>query len=411
VRVSARTEEGSSIVTVTSFNPYLEQAAQFREYAIAARRRIHEQPELSFQEEKTAAFIAEELRSCGYDVQTGIGGHGVRAVLRGARPGRTIALRADMDALPIEEDNDLPFRSRHPGVMHACGHDSHTAMLLTAARILRPKASGMAGNVVFLFQPAEELPPGGAQAMIAAGALDEPPVDAIFGLHQGVAFDVGKMAIVSGPRSASSDTFHVTVLGRGGHAAMPHRTVDPIAVTGLLISALQQIVSRQITPMQPAVLTIGSVHGGTKENVIPDEVTLAGTVRTFDPAVRRDIPRRIDAIVKGITAAHGASYKLDYNLGYPVLVNDAAMAATARSAAERVFGAENVVSSEPAMAAEDFAYYLQRAPGAFCSLGVGTPGSGDRASSHSPRFMLDEAGLPYGVAFYLSLVELYLGDS
>jgi amidohydrolase len=396
-------------VTATGVNPYLQQADQHRDYLIAARRRIHEQPELSFQEEKTAAFVAEELRFCGYDVETGIGGHGVRAVLRGSRPGRTIALRADMDALPIEEDNDLPFRSRHPGIMHACGHDSHTAMLLTAAKTLRPHAADMAGNVVFLFQPAEELPPGGAQAMIAAGALDDPHVDAIFGLHQGVAFDAGKMAIVSGPRSASSDSFHITVLGRGGHAAMPHRTVDPIAVTGLLISALQQIVSRHITPMQPAVLTIGSVHGGTKENVIPDEVALAGTVRTFDPAVRRDIPRRLDAIVKGITAAHGASYKLDYTLGYPVLINNPEMAALARRAAERVFGPDNVVSSEPAMAAEDFAYYLQRAPGAFCSLGVGTPGSGERPASHSPRFLLDEDGLPYGVAFYISLVELYLG--
>jgi amidohydrolase len=398
-------------MAITSLNAYLEQAAQLRDYVISARRRIHEQPELSFQEEKTAAYVAEELRSIGYEAQIGIGGHGVRAILEGGRPGKTIALRADMDALPIQEDNELPFRSRHPGVMHACGHDSHTAMLLAAAGALRPMAPNLQGKVVFLFQPAEELPPGGAQAMIAAGALTNPEVDAIFGLHQGVAFDVGKMAIVSGPRSASSDSFHITVLGRGGHAAMPHRTVDPIAVSGLLITALQQIVSRQITPMQPAVLTIGSVHGGTKENVIPDEVTLAGTVRTFDPAIRRDIPRRLDAIVKGITAAHGATYRLDYNLGYPVLINDPAMAALARRAAERVFGAGNVVSSEPAMAAEDFSYYLQHAPGAFCSLGVGTPGSTDRPSSHSPRFILDEDGLPYGVAFYLSLVEMFLSGN
>lgn len=397
-------------MTLAAANTYLERAEELRDYLFAARRRIHQEPELSFQEEKTAAFVAAELRAAGYEVQEGIGGYGVRAMLRGGRPGRTIALRADMDALPIEEDNDLPFRSRHPGVMHACGHDAHTAMLLTAARAMRPRAASLAGNVVFLFQPAEELPPGGAQAMIAAGALDDPPVDAIFGLHQGVAFDVGRMAIVSGPRSASSDSFHITILGRGGHAAMPHRTVDPIAVTGLLISALQQIISRQITPMQPAVLTIGSVHGGTKENVIPDEVTLAGTVRTFDPAVRKDIPRRIDAIVKGITEAHGAKYKLDYSFGYPVLINDPEMAVLARSAAERVFGAGNVVSSEPAMAAEDFSYYLLRAPGAFCSLGVGTPGSGERPSSHSPRFRLDEDGLPYGVAFYLSLVDRYLSQ-
>ena len=398
-------------MTLTAANPYLERAEQLRGYLIDSRRRIHQHPELSFQEEQTSAFVAGELRSMGYEVQEGIGGYGVRAILRGPRAGRTIALRADMDALPIEEENDLPFRSQHPGVMHACGHDAHTAMLLAAAKALRSDLPNLAGNVVFLFQPAEELPPGGAQAMIAAGALDDPHVDAIFGLHQGVAFDVGKMAIVTGPRSASSDSFHITVIGRGGHAAMPHRTVDPIAVTGLLISALQQVVSRQITPMQPAVLTIGSVHGGTKENVIPDEVTLAGTVRTFDPSVRQEIPRRIDAIAKGITAAHGASYKLDYSLGYPVLINDVDMSALARRAAERVLGPANVVSSDPAMAAEDFSYYLHRAPGAFCSLGVGTRGSGDRPSSHSPRFQLDENGLPFGVAFYLSLVGLYLAEA
>ena len=398
-------------MTAMAANPYLERAEALRDYVVAARRRIHQQPELSFQEEETARFVAAELRSMGYEPQEQIGGHGVRAVLRGARQGKTIALRADMDALPIEEDNDLPFRSRHPGVMHACGHDAHTAMLLGAAKALRQEAPQLAGNVVFLFQPAEELPPGGAAAMIAAGVLDDPHVDAVFGLHQGTAFDVGKIAVVTGPRSASSDSFHISVIGRGGHAAMPHRTVDPIAVTGLLITALQQVVSRHVTPMQPAVLTIGSVHGGTKENVIPDEVTLAGTVRTFDPAVRQDIPRRIDMIVKGITAAHGATYKLDYSFGYPVLVNDSDMAGVARRAAERVVGPANVVSSEPAMAAEDFAYYLHRAPGAFCSLGVGTPGSGDRPSSHRPRFRLEENGLPFGVGFYLSLVDLYLTDS
>jgi amidohydrolase len=397
-------------MTIAPANTYLDRANALRDYLIQSRRRLHQHPELSFQEEQTSAFVAAELCSMGYEPQVGVGGFGVRAVLRGARPGKTLALRADMDALPIQEENDLPFRSQHPGVMHACGHDAHTAMLLAAAKALREDAADLVGNVVFLFQPAEELPPGGAKAMIADGAMDDPPVDAVFGLHQGVAFDVGRMAIASGPRSASSDSFRIAVIGRGGHAAMPHRTVDPIAVTGLLITALQQIVSRHLTPMQPAVLTIGSVHGGTKENVIPDEVTIAGTVRTFDPSIREEIPRRLETIVKGITEAHGAQYKLDYSFGYPVLVNEPGMALVARQAAERVLGAANVLISEPAMAAEDFAYYLQKAPGAFCSIGVGTPGRGERPASHSPRFVLDEAGLPYGVAFYLSLVDLYLSD-
>lgn len=387
---------------------YLERAEELREFLIAARRHIHQNPELSFEEAETSRFVAAALRAMGYEPEEGVGGYGVRAVLRGGAPGKTIALRADMDALPIHEDNDLPFCSRRPGVMHACGHDAHTAMLLAAARALKAERSGLLGNVVFLFQPAEELPPGGAKEMIAAGAMDDPRVDAVFGLHQGVAFDVGRMAIVSGPRSASSDTFRITVIGRGGHAAMPHRTVDPIAIAGLLITALQQLVSRQLSPMQPAVITIGTVHGGTKENVIPDHVTLGGTVRAFDPSVREDIPRRMEAMVKGITEANGARYDLEYHFGYPVLVNDAEMAALAGRAAERVVGPGNVVSSEPAMAAEDFAYFLQRAPGAFASIGVGTPGRGERPSSHSPRFRLDEDGLPFGVAFYLSLVDLYL---
>jgi amidohydrolase len=397
-------------MTLTAANPYLEQAEAQRDYLIAARRRIHQHPELSFQEEETAHYVADELRALGYEPEEGIGGFGVRAVLRGAAPGKTIALRADMDALPIDEENDLPFRSQVPGVMHACGHDAHTAILLATARALRAERSRLAGNVVFLFQPAEELPPGGAKAMIEAGALENPHVDAIFGLHQGVAFDVGKIAVAPGPRSASSDSFRLTIIGRGGHAAMPHRTVDPVAITGLVITSLQHVVSRHVTPMQPAVLTIGSVHGGTKENVIPDEVVLAGTVRTFDQLVREDIPRRIEAIVKGITEAHGAHYKLDYSFGYPVLQNEREMAHLAREAAERALGPENVVRAEPAMAAVDFAYYLQRVPGAFCSLGAGTPGQSERPSSHSPRFVLDERGLPAGVAFYLSLIDLFLGS-
>jgi amidohydrolase len=394
----------------TPQSPYREQAEALREYVVAARRRLHENPELSFKEEQTARFVADELQAMGYEPEEGVGGYGVRAVLRGGRPGRTIGLRADMDALPITEENDLPFRSRNAGAMHACGHDAHTAMLLGAAKGLRPKQAELSGNVVFLFQPAEELPPGGAKAMIAAGAMQNPTVDAVFGLHQGTAIVAGKMAIASGPRSASSDSFRITIIGRGGHAAMPHQAVDPIAVTGVLITALQQLVSRQLPPTQPAVVTIGMIHGGTKENIIPDEVTLAGTVRALDARVREEIPRRMEAMVKGISEGYGARYNLEYHFGYPVLVNDASMAELARRAATRVVGEENVLSNGPGMAAEDFAYFLQEAPGAFGSVGVGTPGTSERPSSHSPRFMLDEAGLPIGVAYYLSLVDLYLSD-
>lgn len=388
---------------------YRERAEAVRDYVVEARRWIHQHPELSFQEEKTSRYVVEQLRSMGYEPEDGIGGgYGVRAVLRGAREGKTIGLRADMDALPIDEVNELPFRSECPGVMHACGHDAHTAMLLGAARALRETRGELAGNVVFIFQPAEELPPGGAKPMIAAGAMLDPKVDAIFGLHQGTGIEVGKMTIPSGPRSASSDTFRITVVGRGGHAAQPHRSVDPIPVTGLLITALQQIVSRQLTPAQPAVVTIGTVHGGSKENIIPDEVRLAGTVRALDASVRSEIPRRMEAIVKGVTEGYGATYSFEYEFGYPVLVNHPEMSALARQAAERVVGPSNVLLSEPGMAAEDFAYFLQVVPGAFGTVGVGTPGSRVRPTSHSPRFMLDENGLTVGVAYYLSLVDLYL---
>lgn len=391
-------------------NRYREQAEAQHDYVIAARRHIHQNPELSYHEEETSRYVAGELRAMGYEPQERVGGYGVKAVLQGARPGRTIALRADMDALPIQEENDLPFKSQRPSVMHACGHDAHTAMLLGTARALQALAADLTGNVVFLFQPAEELPPGGAKEMIAAGAMVNPKVEAVFGLHQAAAIDAGKMAVAPGPRSASSDSFRIVVIGRGGHAAMPHRTIDPIAISAVLITALQQLVSRQLAPTQPVVVTIGTIHGGTKENIIPDEVTLTGTVRALDATIRQDIPRRMEALVKGLVEGYGGRYNFEYHFGYPVLVNDARMAELARRAAERVVGPGNVLTSEPGMAAEDFAYFLQQAPGAFASVGVATPGSKEQITSHSPRFRLDEAGLATGVAYYLSLIDCFQNE-
>jgi amidohydrolase len=380
-------------------------AAAQREFAVAARRHLHRHPELSFQEHATAAFVAERLREVGYEPRTGIGtaGTGLIAVLEGGRPGPTLALRADMDALPIQEENDLPFRSERPGVMHACGHDAHTAMLLAAARALMAARDEVPGRVVFLFQHAEELPPGGALELIAAGALDG--VDAVFGLHQGTELDVGRMAFSPGPRSASVDNFTLTVLGRGGHGAFPHRTVDAIQVAGQLVGALHQIVGRRVPALEPAVLTIGTIHGGTKENIVAHAVTMTATVRTLDPAVRELIPREVEAVTRGVTAAWGADYRLDYQRGYPVLVNEPAMTAVAQRAAALVLGPDAVLTqARPVMAAEDFAYYLERVPGCFGSIGVGTPGTTARGGSHSGAFLLDDAALPYGIAYYLALV-------
>jgi amidohydrolase len=379
------------------------------EEVLAARRHIHQHPELSFQEEQTAAFVAERLRALGYEPQTNIGGYGVKAVLRGARAGKTVALRADMDALPLREEERVPFASLHPGVMHACGHDSHTSILLGAAQALRGLQGQLAGNVVFLFQPAEELPPGGAKSMIEAGVLDDPKVDCVFGLHQGAQLDVGTMAVTAGARQASADTFRITFSGPGGHAAMPHRTVDVIAAAGQAITAIHQIVARHLPAQQPVVITIGQIHGGTKENIIPELVTMSGTVRCFDEQIRKEIPDRIRSMIDAAAAMFGAKAKLDYQLGYPVVINDGEMAEVARRAAARILGDENVLKPEPIMPAEDFSYFLQRVPGAYASLGIGTPGSTNRGSSHSPDFFLDEASLPIGVAYYLSLVDDLLG--
>jgi amidohydrolase len=375
-----------------------------RAYVTGARRHIHQHPELSFQERETAAFVASELRACGLEPVEGFGdGYGVLVDIEGGRPGPTIALRADMDALPVQENNDLPFRSQNTGVMHACGHDAHTAVLLGTARALVNARERLPGRVRLVFQPAEELPPGGALGMIEAGCLDG--VDAIFGLHQGANLDAGHMAFAPGPRSASADTFSIAIRGPGGHAAAPDRTVDTIQAAAELISSLHQIVSRRIPPSQPAVITIGMIHGGTKENIIPAEVVLRGTVRTLDPGVRDLIPREMDRVTKGITDAWNAEYEIDYQYGYPVLVNDDAMTSVAQRAAESVLGPDAVrPAGPPIMPAEDFARYLERVPGSFASLGVGTPGSTNRSPGHSPGFMLDESGLPSGVAWYLALV-------
>jgi len=378
-----------------------------RAYVTGARRQVHQHPELSFQEKETAAFVAGELRALGLEPSEGFGGsYGVVATLEGGRPGPTLALRADMDALPVEELNDLPFRSRNPGVMHACGHDAHTAVLLGAARALAGVRDQVPGRVRFLFQPAEELPPGGALGMIEAGCLEG--VDAVFGLHQSTGADAGVMLFASGPRSASADSFKLTVRGKGGHAARPETTVDAIQVAGHVIGALHQIVSRRVAAQEQAVITIGTVRGGTKENVIAHEVVLGGTVRALDPEVRTTLAREIEAVAKGVTETWGGGYTLDYLLGYPVLVNDAAMTDLARRAAAVVLEPEAVqTTSRPVMAAEDFARFLERVPGCYASLGVGTPGSMERPSSHSGAFLLDESGLPAGVAWYLSLVMNY----
>src|SRR5687767_4713192 len=323
---------------------------------------LHQHPELSFQERETAAYVAARLRELGYAPRerVGIGPtgsplYGVTAVLGEDRPGPALALRADMDALPIREATGLPYASLKDGVMHACGHDAHTAMLLGAAAALNQEDARqpLPGPVLFLFQPAEEAPPGGALGMIEAGVLDDPPVGAVFGLHVGNR-DAGTFSIAGGARNAASDSLKIVVRGKGGHAAAPHKAVDPVLTAAHVVVALQGIVSRQISPRQAAVLTIGVIQGGTKGNAIPESVTLQGTVRTLDPEVREQMPARITALAQGICAAYGGTAEVEYTRGYDVLINDPEMSELARQAVIDVVGEDGLVPAEPGMGGEDF---------------------------------------------------------
>lgn len=380
-------------------------------FAVEARRHFHRHPELSFEEKETSAYVASQLAAMGIPHTTGIGGYGIKAVIDGGRPGRTVALRADMDALPITEETGLPFASAQPGVMHACGHDVHTATLLATARALKALASDLPGRVVLVFQPGEEVNPGGASLMIKDGVLKNPDVDAIFGLHVMPLMEVGTMGFGAGPMLAAPDEVDVTIIGRGGHGAQPHLCVDPVMTAAQCLTLLQQVVARNVGPFQNAVITVGMINGGTARNVIPDEVTFRGTVRTMDPALRELMPKRIEAIVRGVCEAAGASYKLHYDPGYPALINEAAATEVARRAALQVLDAAGVQPMAPSMGGEDFAYYLQQVPGSFARLGSMVPGTARPYGLHTSRLLIDEECLAVGVAYFISVVQEYLGQA
>ncbi len=379
-------------------------AAGHHAYLVATRRHLHQHPELSYEERETAAFIATQLREFGLAPSERVGGgFGVVATLDAGRPGPTLGFVAHIDALPFEESNDLPFRSRTPGVMHACGHDANTAILLAFAKALTAVGDKVPGRVRFIFEPAEETPPGGALALIEGGCLDG--VDAVFGLHQGPS-DAGLLHLTAGPILASVDTFTVSILGRSGHAAEPQEGIDAIQVAGQVITALHQLISRRVSPKQRAVLGIGTVHGGVRENVIADEVTMTGTVRTMDASLRQGLEDEMRRVVAGISESWGAGHRVDYAHGYPVLVNDPQMTDVARRAAELALEPGAVITGgwPPGMPADDFARYLELVPGAYAGLGVGTPGSAARPIIHNSDYLLDESGLSAGVAWFLSLV-------
>lgn len=375
---------------------------------VALRRAIHQHPELAFEEVRTAALVVKTLRAAGIAAESGVAKTGVVGLIKGMKAGPCVALRADMDALPITEETKLPFASRVNGVMHACGHDAHTAMGLGAALVLAEMKSQLAGRVKFIFQPSEELIPGGALAMIKAGVLNRPKVDAIFGQHVISGADAGTVGFCPGTMMASADELYITIKGRGGHGAKPHTTIDPIVVSAQVVLALQTLVSRRVDPFQQCVVTIGKISGGTTTNIIPDEVNLVGTFRAMDEAVRHRLHKELDTLLRGITSAAGATYSLNIAKGYPVLVNDPVFTCFARASTETLLGKKNVFSVAPLMGAEDFAYFLQRVPGTYFRLGVRRPGAASTPDIHTSKFSIDERALLTGTATLAFLAADYL---
>ncbi len=388
-----------------------ESAEEIAPGVIADRRYLHQHPELGFQEENTARLVIERLRALNLDeLLTGVAKTGVVGILHGGKgPGKTVLLRADMDALPITELNDVPYKSENPGTMHACGHDAHTAMLLGAARVLAGRRSEFAGTIKFLFQPSEEANAGGAQPMIDAGVLENPHVDAAFGIHVGSNIPSGKVAVLGGPVNAAADSAIVTIRGLGGHAARPQMAIDPIVIGAHCIIALQSLVSREVNPLAPAVITVGTLHAGTVSNVIPEDAHFEATVRTFDEKTRALLAERIPAVVRGIAETFRATADVRYELGYPPLINNMEMAALVKDVALAVVGPERVMDSEPGMGAEDMSYFLNAAPGAFYRLGVRNEATGKTYGHHHPRFDVDEDALATGVAMHAAVALRYLG--
>ncbi|WP_188067638.1 M20 metallopeptidase family protein [Brevibacillus brevis] len=359
---------------------------------VTFRRDLHMYPELSFQEENTAKKVADKLASFGIEVQTGVGGMGVVGLLKGGKPGKTVALRADFDALPIHDEKEVPYKSRIPGVMHACGHDIHTSGLLGVAQVLSEFRDELPGNVVFLHQFAEELPPGGAKAMVEAGCLEG--VDVVYGAHVASELPVGTVGIGHGYITAAADSFEIVLYGKGGHGAYPHTSVDPIVLGSQVVMNLQQIASRQVDPLKQVVLSVCSfVGGGEAFNVIPDQVRLKGTVRTYDEEVRVAVEQSLKRIVEASCQAVGATCEIMYQRGYPATWNDETETPLLAEEAKRIFGEERVLKIPPGMGGEDFAYFAQERPATFFMVGGRNPEIQATYPHHHPKFDVDERSM------------------
>lgn len=379
---------------------------------VADRRHLHENPELAFEEYETAKFVAARLKQLGVeDIKTGVGGTGVTGLIRGGKgEGKVVMLRADMDALPILEENDVDYRSGVAGKMHACGHDAHTAMLLGVARILMDRREDFRGTVKVLFQPAEEMPPGGAIEMIKDGALEDPHVDACLGSHVAADMPAGQIGVRSGPGSAGSDRFRAVIQGKGGHAARPHSTVDPVVVASQVVLALQALVSRETDPMEAAVVSTTAIQAGDAFNVIPDTAELRGTVRTLSPDVREHMQKRLPEVIEGVSKALGAEAKVEFILGYPSLQNDEEMARITREAAIEVAGEENVIENKLGMGGEDFSYFSLERPSCFFRCGTRNEDRGIVWGHHHPKFDTDEEGFINGMATMANAAMKYLNS-
>jgi amidohydrolase len=370
---------------------YLREVTQIRRY-------LHQYPELSGKEALTAEFISKQLAGWGIEHQTGIAGHGIVGIIRGEKPGdRVIALRADMDGLPIRELNQSDYISKNKGVMHACGHDVHMASLLGTARILKSLEPELCGTVKLIFQPSEEKYPGGALPMIKAGVLESPKPDFIIGQHVYPELEAGKIGLRSGKYMASTDEVHLTIKGKGGHAAIPHKVTDPVTITALIIVALQQIVSRNAQPTTPSVLSFGRIIAEGQANIIPDEVKVSGTMRTFDEEWRLEIQKKIRTIASSIAEGMGGTCEVSIHKGYPFVYNDPQVTEKVKALAEEYLGKENVVELDMRMTAEDFSYFAREVPGCFYRLGVMNQARGIISNLHTSTFDADESSLETGV--------------
>ncbi|WP_017437833.1 M20 family metallopeptidase [Saccharococcus caldoxylosilyticus] len=382
---------------------------EVKEEVIAWRRHLHANPELSFHEEKTAQFVYDTLQSFGNLELSRPTKTSVMARLIGHQPGRVVAIRADMDALPIQEENTFEFASKNPGVMHACGHDGHTAMLLGTAKILSKLRDQIQGEVRFLFQHAEELHPGGAEEMVQAGVMDG--VDVVIGTHLWSPLERGKIGIVYGPMMAAPDRFFIRIHGKGGHAAMPHQTIDAIAIGAQVVTNLQYIVSRNVDPLEPLVVSVTQFVAGTTHNVIPGSVEIQGTVRSFDETLRKNVPKLMERIIKGITEAHGATYEFEFEYGYRPVINNDEVTRVIEETVREVLGEEAVDHMKPNMGGEDFSAFMQKAPGSFFYVGAGNKEKGIIYPHHHPRFTIDEDALEIGVRLFVHAAFKLLAEA